>query len=197
MKKYSRAVYALLIVFLLAVTLGCTDGENGKGNGSPSGKNGAGITQQTENGNKNDDKTKNGNNNNQIEVTLFFPDKDGIKLKPVKATVSEKDKYDEAVKALIKGTDDKKLTSIFPKNAKVKKVRVDDGIAVVDFEPGSFDGFVGGSTGEEMLVGSLANTLTEFPEIKKVQILVDGKKIETISGHIDTRAPFERMRDLL
>ncbi|MBQ5389910.1 MAG: GerMN domain-containing protein, partial [Anaerovibrio sp.] len=58
-------------------------------------------------------------------------------------------------------------------------------------------GFVGGSTGEEMLVGSLVNTLTEFPEIKKVQILVEGKEIDSLSGHLDLSRPVERMPELI
>ena len=32
-----------------------------------------------------------------------------------------------------------------------------------------------------MLVGSLVNTLTEFPEVTSVLILVEGKEIDTIS----------------
>ena len=57
--------------------------------------------------------------------------------------------------------------------------------------------FVGGSTGEEMLVGSVVNTLTEFPEIQKVQILVDGQEVETLSGHMDLSQPLPRMTELL
>ncbi|MBO5652568.1 MAG: GerMN domain-containing protein, partial [Selenomonas sp.] len=49
----------------------------------------------------------------------------------------------------------------------------------------------------EMLVGSIVNTLTEFSEIKRVQLLVEGKKIESISGHLDLTKPVERMENLI
>ena len=48
-----------------------------------------------------------------------------------------------------------------------------------------------------MLVGSVVDTLTEFPEVKKVQILIDGKKVESLSGHMDLSQPMGRMADLL
>jgi spore germination protein GerM len=74
---------------------------------------------------------------------------------------------------------------------------VKDGLATVDFTKELTTRFVGGSTGEEMLVGSLVNTLTEFPEVTSVLILVEGKEIDTISGHLDTSVPFKRMGELL
>ena len=57
--------------------------------------------------------------------------------------------------------------------------------------------FVGGSTGEEFLVGSVVDTLTNFPEIKRVKILVQGREIETLSGHMDLSTPLERMNSLI
>ena len=48
-----------------------------------------------------------------------------------------------------------------------------------------------------MLVGSIVNTLTEFPEVKKVQILIDGTHVETLSGHMDLSEPLVRMTELL
>ena len=48
-----------------------------------------------------------------------------------------------------------------------------------------------------MLIGSIVNTLTDFPEVKKVQILIDGASVETLSGHLDLSEPLPRMTELL
>lgn len=132
-----------------------------------------------------------------VEVQLYYPDNTGEWVVPVKAKVDEKDKYKAAVAALIEGTKEPGLTGIFPKGVKVNYVKVQDGLAIVDFSDELIDKFIGGSTGEEMLVGSLVNTLTEFPEISSVQITVSGHEIETIAGHLDTGKPFARQIELL
>ena len=49
-----------------------------------------------------------------------------------------------------------------------------------------------GSYGEMMLCYAITNTLTEFPEIKRVQILIEGKKAITLSGHMDIEDPLTR-----
>ena len=54
-----------------------------------------------------------------------------------------------------------------------------------------------GSYGEMMLCYAITNTLTEFPEIKRVQILIEGKKVITLSGHMDTEDPLTRNTTLL
>ena len=48
-----------------------------------------------------------------------------------------------------------------------------------------------------MLCYAITNTLTEFKEIKRVQILVEGKKVITLSGHMDIEDPLERNKTLL
>jgi len=49
----------------------------------------------------------------------------------------------------------------------------------------------GGSSSEIMTVFSIVNTLTENIEgIGGIRILIDGKAVDTIAGHIDCRQPF-------
>ena len=81
--------------------------------------------------------------------------------------------------------------------AQIQWVLFEYGVACVSFSLLLVKDFVGGSTGEEMLVGSIVNTLTEFPEVKKVRILIDGKSVESLSGHMDLTEPLTRMKDLL
>lgn len=194
MKKAMRAVVAVLMICALAVAAGCTDA--GK---TAETKPAAQAEQSSGNkpANKPAEKPKTETKNENIEITLYFPNTEATRLGTVKATVKASDKYNEAVKLLIKGTKKAHLISIFPSTAKLDKVTVKDGLATVNFKEGSFDRFVGGSTGEEMMVASLVDTLTEFDEVKKVLITVDGERIETISGHLDTSEPFERIKDVL
>ena len=67
----------------------------------------------------------------------------------------------------------------------------------VDLDGNIVKHMVGGSTGEEFLVGSIVDTLTSFPEVTQVKFLVDGQEIETLSGHMDLSTPLERMDGLL
>ena len=134
-----------------------------------------------------------------LEIKVYFPNNDASKLVAEKKKVKLKGatKYRAAMDALLAGTDDRKLTTVIPKDAKVLGVTVTGDTAKVDFNKAMVDKLSGGSTGEEMLVGSIVNTLTEFPEIKKVQIVIEGRKVETLKGHMDTSQPITRMEELL
>ena len=48
-----------------------------------------------------------------------------------------------------------------------------------------------------MLTYAIVNTLTEFPEVKKGQILGEGKKILSFNGHMDLEEPLSRNMTLL
>ncbi len=134
-----------------------------------------------------------------LNVKIYYPDDSGMKLVEVEREIvvdNSTDKYTAAVETLKEEPDEENLTTIFPKNAAIRKVTVRDGLATVDFDGSILKGFVGGSTGEEFLIGSIVNTLTNFPEVKRVKFLVDGKEIETLSGHMDLSMPLERMNNL-
>ena len=51
----------------------------------------------------------------------------------------------------------------------------------------------GGTTNEMLTVYALVNTLTSnLPAITGVQLLIDGKEIDTLAGHLDLRRPIEQ-----
>ena len=142
---------------------------------------------------------KNEKTEQTLNVKVYYPDDSGLKLVevPREILVNETtDKYTAAVETLKEEPAEENLTRIFPKNAKIRSVTVKDGLATVDLDGNIKKGFVGGSTGEEFLIGSIVDTLTAFPEVKSVKFLVDGKEVETLSGHMDLSAPLERMTDL-
>ena len=134
-----------------------------------------------------------------MSVKVYYPDDSGMKLVEVEREIVIDDstnKYIAAVETLLEDPAEDNLTKIFPNNAAIRSVKVADGLAVVDLDGSLLKSFVGGSTGEEFLIGSVVDTLTNFPEVKRVKFLVDGKEIETLSGHMDLSTPLERMSDL-
>ena len=50
----------------------------------------------------------------------------------------------------------------------------------------------GGTTNETLTVYTLVSALTSnLPAVSRVQILVDGKEVDTLAGHLDLRRPIE------
>lgn len=135
-----------------------------------------------------------------MNVKVYYPDDSGMRLVEVEREIivdESVDKYTAALEVLMEEPDEENLTRIFPKTAGIRSVKIKDGLATVDFDGSILKKFVGGSTGEEFLIGSIVNTLTNFPEIKRVKFLVDGEEIETLSGHMDLSMPLERMGSLI
>lgn len=134
-----------------------------------------------------------------MNIKIYYPDDSGMRLVEVEREITvddPNDKYFVAVESLREDPVEENLTRIFPGNASIRSVIVDGNMAVVDFDGSILKSFVGGSTGEEFLIGSIVDTLTNFPEVTCVKFLVDGQEIETLSGHMDLSMPLERMNDL-
>lgn len=138
---------------------------------------------------------KNENGVTTMEVTVYYPDQSGMSLIPVKREIKfsdDKQKYIETVNLLLENPTEEDLTKIFPKDAKINSVTLDNDTAIVDLDSGITKNFVGGSTGEEFLINSVVDTLTDFDEIKQVRFLIDGKEVETLAGHMDLSEPIKR-----
>jgi hypothetical protein len=136
------------------------------------------------------------------KVQLYFSDSNERFMVPEKRYIPARkdidDQAEELVKALIKGPNTG-LVRTFPEQTELRSVKLKkDGTAYVDFKGNFIKFHPGGSTSEVMTIYSLANTLVlNIPDIKRVKLLVDGKELETIKGHIDTSRPFTSNRELI
>src|SRR5690606_41650526 len=69
-------------------------------------------------------------------------------------------------------------------------VVADRGEAYVDLTGGISSNHAGGSLDEILTVYTIVGALTQnLPDIKRVQILIDGREADTLAGHVDLRRP--------
>ena len=67
------------------------------------------------------------------------------------------------------------------------------GEAFVDFSGELVSRHSGGSTDEILTVYTIVDALTaNLPAVTSVQVLVDGKQIETLAGHVDLSRPLAK-----
>ena len=125
-----------------------------------------------------------------VTVDLFFADDQAMEVLPerreveVPADPSQRPPIEElVVTELLKGPTDPLLKRTLPAEAKLISVQVTDGLALVNFSKEFVSKHPGGSTGEIMTILSLVSSLTCLPNIDRVQILVEGQRIDTIAGH--------------
>ena len=83
------------------------------------------------------------------------------------------------------------LLSPFPQGTRLRAVyRTDDGALFVDLSGEVTAEHSGGSLNELLTVYALVNALaTNVAGVDAVQILVDGREVDTLAGHIDLRQP--------
>lgn len=188
-----KSILVLALTLLCAMVLaGCDEQKQGEAGSKTM------VSSSSGSSSSSSSSSQSGSKAQLVNIKVYYPDENATGLVAVEKSIKDTDnKYQAAVEALMAGTDKKGLANVFPKKAKLLQVTVSGKVAKVDFSRELQKNFVGGSTGEEMLVGSVVNTLTEFPEIQKVQILVDGQEVETLSGHMDLSQPLPRMTELL
>lgn len=94
------------------------------------------------------------------------------------------------LEALVSGPESE-MKATMPPAAQIHNLFVDSsGTAYVDFNRELREGLSGGAQEELSAVFSIVDTLTfSFPQIKRVQILIDGGEISTLRGSVNTRAP--------
>ena len=87
---------------------------------------------------------------------------------------------------------DRDYTSLWPPTTTVRGVRIDGTTAYVDLSASAQRGNAG-AEGEAASLQQLVHTVTAAaPTVKAVQLLVEGKRVESLWGHVDTRSPLTR-----
>lgn len=92
---------------------------------------------------------------------------------------------------------DRRLTNVMPKDVRLLDLTIRDKIAYADFSKELKTNALGGAAYEMLLVNGIVNTLTEFKTIERVQLLINGRAIATINGHMDLTDPIERDQNMI
>ncbi len=93
---------------------------------------------------------------------------------------------------LVRGPEQNGVATL-PEGTVIRSVVFDDaGGVYVDFSRELISEHPGGSAGELFTIRSVVSTLhRNFPEVERVQFLVEGREIESIAQHYDASIPFE------
>ena len=121
-------------------------------------------------------------------VALFFikSTTTNFYLKPYLTRINGKgDRHRKALEALLAGPpSNSNLLAVFPAGTRVLDLQVKNGLATVNLNHKATELNVG-SQGEDLAVASIVNTLTKFPDVFGVKIVIEGKEVESLAGHVD------------
>ena len=132
-----------------------------------------------------------------IKAQLFYVADDGVSLTAIEREVAFGENAVEQAKAIVGAQiapAAAPLVSAIPSGTTLRALFITrDGEAYVDLSGELVSGHPGGSTNELLTIRTLVDALTaNLPAITAVQLLVDGKELDTLAGHVDLRRPFAR-----
>jgi len=132
----------------------------------------------------------------KITATLYYVAEDGMALAPVQREVPFGATVTEQARAIVEAqlAAAAPLMSAIPPDTKLRDVYITErGDAFIDLSGELVAKHPGGSLHEIFTVYTLVNALTvNLPAVTRVQILVDGKEVDTLAGHVDLRHPLSK-----
>jgi hypothetical protein len=128
----------------------------------------------------------------RIQVKLYVLASSGREL----ATETEEILYSSSVQQQAKEVIRLLLrrSSAIPRGVSLRELFVtSQGVAYLDLSQELVSNHPGGSSAEELTIFSLSQTLiANFPAVKTVKILVEGREVQTLAGHLDLTIPYGR-----
>lgn len=133
----------------------------------------------------------------KIRATLFYVAEDGLRLVGVDREVPYAESTVDQARALVEALlapVQEPLAQAVPAGTTLLTLFVTEkGEAFVDLSAEIVAKHSGGALDELFTVYAIVNTLTvNLPAITQVQILVAGKEVETLAGHLDLRRPLAK-----
>ena len=133
----------------------------------------------------------------RITAMLFYGSADGEALIAVRREVALADgtvpQARQILEAQLQGAPEP-YASVVPEGTLLRAFYVTErGDAFVDLTADVSTAHPGGSSTELLTVYAIVNAITaNLPSIQRVQILIDGREVDTLAGHVDLRRPLER-----
>jgi spore germination protein GerM len=133
----------------------------------------------------------------QVEATLFYVSNDGMGLVEFQRQLDRRTGLQEQARVIIEAQlaePPAPLLSPIPVGTRLRAFYVTErGDAFVDLSEEVTLGHTGGSLEELFTVYAIVNTVTtNFAAISAVQILVNGREVDTLAGHVDLQRPLEQ-----
>jgi hypothetical protein len=133
----------------------------------------------------------------RIKARLFYVAADGTRLASVERDVAYGEGPDEQAREIIAAQMApvvEPLVSAIPPGTTLRAVFITkNGDAYVDLSREARAAHPGGTVNELLTVYTIVNALTvNLPAVNAVQVLVDGKEVDTLSGHVDLRRPLAK-----
>ncbi|GAB6990233.1 GerMN domain-containing protein [Paenibacillus pini] len=125
------------------------------------------------------------------KIDVYYTDPQEMELKKSQKEISFQDelgKYKEAYKSL-QSSNSADLVSLWAK-VELKSLVYKDGAMTMDVHLP--DEARLGAGGEQYALDALKNTMFQFNEVKSVELLVDGAKVESLMGHVDLDHPMTK-----
>lgn len=138
----------------------------------------------------------------KIKAHLFYVSEDGLRLTSVERDVAygegTLEQAREIVAAQIAAVGEP-LVSAIPAGTTLRALFLTEGGEVfVDLSREVVAAHPGGTVSELLTVYSLVNALTaNLPAVTGVQLLVDGKEVQTLAGHVDLSRPLTKNPDVI
>lgn len=121
---------------------------------------------------------------------LYFSNAEANYLQTEKRKIDpQQDLYLELFKELKAGPKNNDLGRTIPEGSELLGYQLEKKILTLNFNVDFKNNHWGGSTGELMTVYSIVNTYTSLSEVDSVKILITGKEVETLVGHLDLTEP--------
>jgi spore germination protein GerM len=133
----------------------------------------------------------------KIKARLFYVNDEGTRLTSIERDVAYSDGAAEQAREILVaqiGPVTEPLVSAIPPGTTLRTVFVTEkGQAFVDLSREVVTAHPGGTLNELLTVYTVVNALTtNLPAVTSVQVLVDGKEVDTLAGHIDLRRPLAK-----
>ena len=133
----------------------------------------------------------------KIKAHLFYVAEDGTRLTSVERDVAYGEGAEEQAREIVSAQIApvaQPLVSAIPPGTTLRAVFITkSGDAYVDVSREARTAHPGGTVDELLTVYTIVNALTvNLPAVTSVQVLVDGKEVDTLSGHVDLRRPLAK-----